>query len=209
MAPEAQRQRARLVALPAGDDHDASPDAGHLEVSLPRVAPLFLGGGGANRDRSRIHRETGRPQTLGGVGEQVAGRLGAVGDRPHHDLALPHFGAVDPRQLLEQRRHLVGQRRAGNGKLDPFHWGYHDAPMAYGLYVKDTDKKIGVLSEEQLEELIDLLEEEDSEDRDYYIDADVLEFMEQEGASAELLNMLRPHITDEEGVEIEWREEPS
>ena len=81
--------------------------------------------------------------------------------------------------------------------------------MAYGLYIKDTDKKIGVLSEEQLEELIDLLEEEDSEDRDYYIDADVLEFMEQEGASGELLNMLRPHVTDEEGVEIEWREEPS
>jgi hypothetical protein len=79
--------------------------------------------------------------------------------------------------------------------------------MGYGLYIKDSDTRIGLVTEEQLEELVDLLEEEGAEDHDYYIDADVLEFMEQEGADPKLLELLRPHVTDEEGIEIEWREE--
>ncbi|HKA90082.1 MAG TPA: hypothetical protein VKE22_20620 [Haliangiales bacterium] len=79
--------------------------------------------------------------------------------------------------------------------------------MPYGLYIKDSDTRIGLVTEEQLEELIDLLEEEGAEDQDYYIDADVLEFMEQEGADPKLLELLRPHVTDEEGIDVEWREE--
>jgi hypothetical protein len=79
--------------------------------------------------------------------------------------------------------------------------------MAYKLYIKDTGKLLGTLTEEQLDELVDLLEEEDVEDHDYYIDKDVLAFMEEEGASEELLATLRPHVTDDEGIEIEWRED--
>ena len=79
--------------------------------------------------------------------------------------------------------------------------------MAYRLYIKDSEKVIGTLTDEQLDELIELLEEEGAEDHDYYIDKDVLAFMEEEGADEELLAMLRPHITDEEGIEVEWRED--
>ncbi len=79
--------------------------------------------------------------------------------------------------------------------------------MAYELYIKDSETRIGTLSEEQLEELIDILEEEDATDHDYYIDKDVLTFMEEEGVAEELLALLRPHIGDEEGIEIEWREQ--
>ena len=78
--------------------------------------------------------------------------------------------------------------------------------MAHELYIKDSGVKIGTLTDEQLDELVDLLEEEDTEDHDYYIDKDVLAFMEEEGASEELLALLRPHIGEEEGIEIEWRE---
>jgi hypothetical protein len=79
--------------------------------------------------------------------------------------------------------------------------------MAYQLYIKDSGKVLGTISDEQLQELIDLLEEEGAEDRDYYIDKDVLAFMEEEGANEELLNLLRPHVTDDDGVEVEWRED--
>jgi hypothetical protein len=79
--------------------------------------------------------------------------------------------------------------------------------MAHRLYIKDSGKLLGTLTAEQLEELVALLEEEDTEDRDYYIDKDVLAFLEEEGADEALLAMVRPHITDDEGVEIEWREE--
>lgn len=79
--------------------------------------------------------------------------------------------------------------------------------MAFQLYIKDSEKLIGTLSEEQLDELIELLEEEGAEDHDYYIDKDVLAFMEEEGASEDLLALITPHIGEEEGIEVEWREE--
>jgi hypothetical protein len=79
--------------------------------------------------------------------------------------------------------------------------------MSYQLYIKDSGQLLGAVTEEQLDELIDLLEEEDSADHDYYIDKDVLAFLEEEGADEALLALLRPHIGEEDGVEIEWREE--
>ena len=81
--------------------------------------------------------------------------------------------------------------------------------MSYRLYLKASNKLLGEITEEQLQELIDLLEEESDEDRDYYIDKDILEFLEEEGADKKLLELIRPHVGpgDEDGVEIEWREE--
>jgi len=78
--------------------------------------------------------------------------------------------------------------------------------MPYRLYIKDSGKPLGTITDEQLDTLIDLLEEEDSQDHDYYIDKDVLAFLEEEGADESLLALIRPHVTDEDGVEIEWRE---
>jgi len=79
--------------------------------------------------------------------------------------------------------------------------------MPYRLYIKDSDKVLGTITEEQLDDLIDLLEEEDSGDNDYYVDADVLAFLEEEGVDEGLLAMIRPHVTADDGVEIAWREE--
>ncbi len=79
--------------------------------------------------------------------------------------------------------------------------------MSYRLYIKDSGELLGTVSEEQLDELIDLLEEEDTNDHDYYVDKDVLAFLEEEGADEAILALLRPHVSDDEGVEIEWREE--
>jgi hypothetical protein len=79
--------------------------------------------------------------------------------------------------------------------------------MPYRLYIKDSGKLLGALTAEQVQTLVDLLEEEDDDDRDYYIDRDMLEFLEGEGADAALLDMIRPHVGEDEGIEIEWREE--
>ena len=85
--------------------------------------------------------------------------------------------------------------------------------MPIRLYCKKdggAEALVGTITEAQRSVLIDLLEEEDEEDQDYFIDADVLEFMEEEGADAALLAMLRPLVGEDEGagVEVEWREEP-
>jgi hypothetical protein len=79
--------------------------------------------------------------------------------------------------------------------------------MPYRLYIKDSQKLLGDLTEDQVQTLVELLEEEDDEDRDYYIDRDMLDFMQEEGADEKLLDMIRPHVGEEEGVEIEWRDE--
>lgn len=76
------------------------------------------------------------------------------------------------------------------------------------LYIKDTQTLIGRLSEDQLDDLIEILVEESDEDRDYYIDETTLDYLAEHGADAALIAMLRPHVpAGEEGIEIEWREE--
>lgn len=79
--------------------------------------------------------------------------------------------------------------------------------MPYRLYIKDSGKALGTLTEAQVQTLVDLLEEEDTDDHDYYIDRDMIEYMRGEGADPALLALIEPHIGEDEGVEIEWREE--
>ena len=75
------------------------------------------------------------------------------------------------------------------------------------LINKDTGAVIGPITAEQLQDLVDLLVEESATDRDYYIDQTTLEYLEDEGADADLLKMLRAVVPEEgEGIEIEWRE---
>ena len=69
---------------------------------------------------------------------------------------------------------------------------------------KDTGADLGTISEEQLRFLVDQLEEEYDEDRDYYINSTMLDVLEQNGADFQLLDMLRKAIGDREGVEIQW-----
>lgn len=75
------------------------------------------------------------------------------------------------------------------------------------LYNKDTGELLGPITAEQLQDLIDLLVEESADDRDYYLDADTLEYMVDNDADPELVALLRRHVPAEgEGIEIEWRD---
>lgn len=75
---------------------------------------------------------------------------------------------------------------------------------AIRLIRNDTDAEIGTATEAQLRFLVGELEEEDSADTDYWIDADTIEFLRDEGADPALLEILRSAIAGTDGVEIRW-----
>lgn len=68
----------------------------------------------------------------------------------------------------------------------------------------DTKEIIGSITDEELDEIIDALEEESEDDQDYYIDADTLEFMEGLEVSPPVIAMLKTALADKEFIEIEW-----
>jgi hypothetical protein len=72
---------------------------------------------------------------------------------------------------------------------------------------KQTGADIGTISEDQLRFLVDHLEEEYEEDRDYYIQREVLDMLEQSGGDEQLVAMLARAMGDGEGLEIEWSRE--
>ena len=69
---------------------------------------------------------------------------------------------------------------------------------------KETSAHIGTISEEDLSFLIDMLEEEDSQDRDYWIDQMTIDYFEENGCDDHLLEILKDALGDREGIEIEW-----
>ena len=72
------------------------------------------------------------------------------------------------------------------------------------IYNSETNELVGTITEADLQVLADHLEEESSEDQDYYIDAATLEMMAEDGAPASLLTFLRRALGNRDGVEIIW-----
>jgi len=72
------------------------------------------------------------------------------------------------------------------------------------LYDKGTKGFIGTITEAQLQFLIDQLEEESTEDTDYYINQATLDLFEDVGADAALLALLRQALGTREDMEIQW-----
>jgi hypothetical protein len=74
------------------------------------------------------------------------------------------------------------------------------------LYDKQSGALLGIVSDDDIESMIDQLEEEDSVDEDYFIDADTIDLLEEGGASETLLSVLRKAVGDSEGIEIRYEE---
>lgn len=72
------------------------------------------------------------------------------------------------------------------------------------IYNKKNGAKLGEISEADVQCLIDVLEEEDTHDVDYFIDLDTVDILENNGASAALLQMLRSAIGGSEGIDVRW-----
>jgi hypothetical protein len=75
------------------------------------------------------------------------------------------------------------------------------------LIDNETSKPIGTISEAQLKALMDQLEEEASDDQDYYIDSGTLDWLEDEGVDSTLTALLRKALGSREGMEIRWTKE--
>lgn len=68
----------------------------------------------------------------------------------------------------------------------------------------DTDTPLGGITEDQLQFLIDLLEEESLADQDYYISGPTVDLLEAEGADPALVALLRSAVGGREGVNVRW-----
>lgn len=64
--------------------------------------------------------------------------------------------------------------------------------------------QVGEISEEQLEVLVDNLEEEWPEDRDYYINRAMIETLKQRGADDVLIHLLEQALGNRDEVDILW-----
>ncbi len=75
------------------------------------------------------------------------------------------------------------------------------------LYRCEDDKPLGAISPDELDFLVNCLEEEDSEDTDYFVDRDTLDFLRDEGASAAILTALEGALGDRTGVDFYYVDE--
>lgn len=72
------------------------------------------------------------------------------------------------------------------------------------LHDAERGTPLGTITEEQLQFLMGELEEESTEDRDYYISADTVDMLEENGADRDLVTLLRNALAEGDGIDIRW-----
>jgi hypothetical protein len=72
------------------------------------------------------------------------------------------------------------------------------------LYNETTGELIGQVTEADLQVLVDALEEESTEDRDYFIDAATIDAIADGRATEHLVALLRKALGSADGVDIRW-----
>jgi hypothetical protein len=73
------------------------------------------------------------------------------------------------------------------------------------VYNNATNELVGSITEADLKVLVDHLEEESSEDRDYYIDRATLDVIGDGQATEHLMKVLRAALGSAESVDIRWQ----
>jgi hypothetical protein len=73
------------------------------------------------------------------------------------------------------------------------------------LYNAQTNQLLGSITDADLQVLVDKLEEESSEDRDYYIDTATIDYLADGRATDHLVHLLRTAVGSGAGVEIRWQ----
>jgi hypothetical protein len=68
----------------------------------------------------------------------------------------------------------------------------------------DTGDDIGTVDDKQLAFLIEQLEEEHDDDKNYFIDRETLELLSDNGADPELLALLEKGLAGDEEMDISW-----
>jgi hypothetical protein len=72
------------------------------------------------------------------------------------------------------------------------------------LYNDTTGELLGQVTEADLKVLMDALEEESTEDRDYFIDAATIDVIADGRATEHLVALLRRALGSTDGVDIRW-----
>jgi len=75
------------------------------------------------------------------------------------------------------------------------------------LYDAERGTPLGTITDEQLHFLINELEEESTTDQDYYLSGATIDMLEDNGAGAELVKLLRGALDGREGMEVRWTRE--
>jgi processive 1,2-diacylglycerol beta-glucosyltransferase len=75
------------------------------------------------------------------------------------------------------------------------------------IYDESSGRVYGSITDAQLQAMIDQLEEESREDRDYYINAATIDMFEERGLDAGLVALLRNALGDREDMDIRWARE--
>ena len=74
----------------------------------------------------------------------------------------------------------------------------------YQLMDIEHDDEIGIITEDQVQFLIDNLGEEGLEDQDYYIDSDALSFLAENGCDEELFTMLAEALDGRVNIDVRY-----
>lgn len=75
------------------------------------------------------------------------------------------------------------------------------------LYNARNNERLGEITEEQLQLLRDQMEEESTDDKDYYINQDTITVLQGAGADSHLLDMLQLAINDTGDADVRWSNE--
>ncbi len=73
------------------------------------------------------------------------------------------------------------------------------------LYNVATNQLLGSITDADLKVLVDSLEEESEDDRDYYITAATIDVIADGKATEHLVHLLRAALGTAEGVDIRWQ----
>ena len=76
--------------------------------------------------------------------------------------------------------------------------------MDVSITDKSTGRALGSITEEDLQFLTDQLEEESSQDVDYFIDTQTILMLELNGGRPGLIATLRAAVGSTDGIEIVW-----
>ena len=78
--------------------------------------------------------------------------------------------------------------------------------MEIQLFDNESDEPIGEITRKQLDFLIDQLEAEALDDRDYHINRPTIDMMDEENGETELAELLREALGNRDEMEIRWEE---
>ena len=75
------------------------------------------------------------------------------------------------------------------------------------LFDAQRGDRLGAISEEQFQRLVEALEEESTTDRASYLNVATIDMLEAGGADAQLVSLLREALAGREGMDIRWARE--